>query len=611
MATAVLRCVTCNASVGGAAVTKTLKDCDLIMKGGVTSGVVYPELIATIGKDYRLHGVGGTSAGAIAAAFAVAAEFRRQENGDTGGFDEVRKSAGFLARKTASLFQPSPDLARLFRFLAGMNANTPRSRGLRTLRALVAAYGNEWLFAVAGVIFLIALLWALSFGWAWFCLMLSVELGLVIATVAWMARAAIRDVTLHLPRADWGICPGVRQPGASGPAFGEWIADNIDRIADRRAANDPLTVGDIERHKITIGAMTTDITSRRPYELPMFTDDHYFSPAEFRRIMPERIVRFMEQRGEGYLGAASGAPADLRRLPERAMFPVFLVARMSLSFPGLIASVPLYRLEKGPPERMVRCLFTDGGLSSNFPIHFFDSILPGRPTFGIALGDAEANTGDAPGDRIYVTCDGRPDLPLPSAQLDGLAAFGWAVIGTAKDWQDTLQSRLPGYRERTVQILLKDAEGGLNLNMDEALIKRLSAYGGEAAATLIGRFNFDEHRRLRATVTMPKVEDILAKVKEKLEETPLGAVSYPELLKGLPPAEFPELPRDWPSKILLPFMRKLAALGAGRVDPDHVLDRVEASVRLRANSGRRPRDAVAVRQAPPSPDPPRSIAAGA
>ena len=66
---------------------------------------------------------------------------------------------------------------------------------------------------------------------------------------------------------------------------------------------------------------------------------------------------------------------------------------MSLSFPALLSAVPLHRINfakdlpqgtDAPPARM---LFSDGGISSNFPVQFFDSLFPGRPTFGISLDD--------------------------------------------------------------------------------------------------------------------------------------------------------------------------------------------------------------------------------
>jgi hypothetical protein len=64
---------------------------------------------------------------------------------------------------------------------------------------------------------------------------------------------------------------------------------------------------------------------------------------------------------------------------------------MSLSFPILLSAVPLYAYdqeaecefrEQHPPAR---CWFSDGGICSNFPMHFFDSPLPRWPTFGITL----------------------------------------------------------------------------------------------------------------------------------------------------------------------------------------------------------------------------------
>src|SRR5687767_15889975 len=61
------------------------------------------------------------------------------------------------------------------------------------------------------------------------------------------------------------------------------------------------------------------------------------------------------------------------------------MARMSLSFPGLLSAVPLYAVDRNGDQTVVRHLFSDGGISSNFPMHFSDSLLPKRPTFGVNL----------------------------------------------------------------------------------------------------------------------------------------------------------------------------------------------------------------------------------
>ncbi len=51
--------------------------CDLVMKGGVTSGIVYPTAMCRLARTFRFRSIGGTSAGALAAALAAAAEHER------------------------------------------------------------------------------------------------------------------------------------------------------------------------------------------------------------------------------------------------------------------------------------------------------------------------------------------------------------------------------------------------------------------------------------------------------------------------------------------------------------------------------------------------------
>jgi hypothetical protein len=46
--------------------------CDIVMKGGITSGVVYPPAVVELSKTYTFKNIGGTSAGAIAAAVTAA-----------------------------------------------------------------------------------------------------------------------------------------------------------------------------------------------------------------------------------------------------------------------------------------------------------------------------------------------------------------------------------------------------------------------------------------------------------------------------------------------------------------------------------------------------------
>ena len=87
-----------------------LKDCDIIMKGGITSGVVYPKAILRLSERYRFRSIGGTSAGAIAAAITAAAEYNR----DGGGYQTIAGLPEELQNRLLTLFQPSPELRRVF-----------------------------------------------------------------------------------------------------------------------------------------------------------------------------------------------------------------------------------------------------------------------------------------------------------------------------------------------------------------------------------------------------------------------------------------------------------------------------------------------------------------
>ena len=91
---------------------KVDKFCDLVMKGGITSGVIYPAAVLELAKRYRFRAIGGASAGAIAAAGAAAAECGRARNG--GG--KSLNGSSFVALQKLSQHMAGPNvLLRLFR----------------------------------------------------------------------------------------------------------------------------------------------------------------------------------------------------------------------------------------------------------------------------------------------------------------------------------------------------------------------------------------------------------------------------------------------------------------------------------------------------------------
>jgi predicted acylesterase/phospholipase RssA len=132
-------------------------DCDLVMKGGITSGVIYPRLVSALSKRYRFRNIGGTSAGAIAAGACAAAEYRRATQGSTQGFSDLEVLPALLNDKSNltgrsklfTLFQPTPALRRHFAVLQSA-LNTRRTHG-----AIVIALGMlkmHWPLVLLGLL---------------------------------------------------------------------------------------------------------------------------------------------------------------------------------------------------------------------------------------------------------------------------------------------------------------------------------------------------------------------------------------------------------------------------------------------------------------------------
>src|SRR5207237_6529743 len=75
------------------------EQCDLVMKGGITSGVLYPRAVSTLAGHYTFRQIGGASVGAVAAAAAAAAEYSRQHfttEAANQGFEGLEKLADEL-----------------------------------------------------------------------------------------------------------------------------------------------------------------------------------------------------------------------------------------------------------------------------------------------------------------------------------------------------------------------------------------------------------------------------------------------------------------------------------------------------------------------------------
>jgi len=509
------------------------KICDIVLKGGITSGVVYPLALVSLAEKYRFSNIGGTSAGAMAAVAAAAAEYGRHI--ENAGFDRLARIPDELGPNLLSMFQPTPALKPLFDiFVAALKAKTKTGR---IIAITGAAVGGYWLSALlgllpGGLVALIALAIGGGTGFVAFGLLLALT-GLVAGVVWRLVKAANTD----LVGSDFGLCPGIRQPYSSRDGFTDWLARLIDEAAGNETGR-PLTFGDLAappdgRPAIQLAMMTTSLMEKRPYTLPMPEDHRFvFEKSEWDRIFPERVMAFLTTQCDRFTPPA-GEAGEYYHFPDLARLPLIVGARMSLSFPLLISAVPLWRrdftlLEEAERNKLRRCLFSDGGLSSNFPIHFFDRLLPNTPTFAISLDDYDEKRNR---DDVWLPASSGSGSQLPVQPFDGLGGFLMRLLMSAKDWQDNLQSTLPGYRERIAHVVLKPEEGGLNLTMDEATIRKLVNYGERAGETLCDEFDLDGHRWRRFLVALARMEETLDEVAKAYEGVPGGPEAFGDFLK--------------------------------------------------------------------------------
>jgi predicted acylesterase/phospholipase RssA len=498
-------------------------ECDLVLKGGITSGVVYPLAICEIAKAFRLRSIGGTSAGAIAAAAAAAAEAGRQRKGHgqlppsyVDGFSQLEKLPDYLCETTPDkkstrllgFFKPAPRLRPVFNaLLALLGRGSTMRRAWAVLVALVRASG-----LVPWLAFVVALL-PIRLLPVSFVSVLPALCVIALAALIWLSIVVWRSIRLivtEIPANNFGICSGMAEGSKkeSGLALTEWLSGYLDSVSGqdlmRGETGKPLTFGDLRKVGVDLQVMTTCLTLGRPFRVPFRNDEQvkesssfWFRREDFAALFPEYVVSWMEsnQRPIGNPAVPETDPSFLR-LPEPDNLPVVVAVRMSLSFPILLTAVPLYAFDNRVAKekrRRERVWFTDGGVGSNFPIHFFDTPLPARPTFGIDLGSAE-NERDKGVAFPFTNNDARVSdwrrfLGTRSAQL---ASFLLSAVSVAKDWNHETLSRLPGFRDRIALIRLTAEQGGLNLNMSPALITELTMYGREVGKRFVRRFGWPD-----------------------------------------------------------------------------------------------------------------------
>jgi len=553
-------------------------ECDIVMAGGVTSGIIYPSAVAVIARRYIFRSIGGTSVGAIAAAVTAAAEYGRRTGKNATGFDYIGALSQTLSDTAADghsrlfhLFTPEPATKPLLALV------TPLFGGggiLKQVTGIFHATLSTWRIAVPVALTALASLWML--------VVLVVD-GHVLATLFGLVAAAaslvviwagalIRMLQNHwLPawRANgYGICTGLTsfavKPGE--PRFeglSLWMHDVVQKAAGRNSDDEPITFGDLwgasspdarpqadptAPRAIDLSMIASDISRNRTAQLPFLETPSpiYVETSVLRRYFPPQIAKWMTEHQGKYDNRVEPL-VDVIRLPMPHDLPIVFASRLSLSFPVLLSAFPLMtpdfasRTTDKNHIPLRRLWLSDGGLTSNFPIHFFDSPVPTRPTFCLNLIDYDASASDdastsdeaapaasddaplprktiaqpqsperrgsarpdkiregdlLPNDKVWgfiSMADGNRLPPPPFTAFDapgaGLLSFFKTLLNTARFWSDNQMLIAPGVRDRVVNIALRDDEGGLNLDMPPKTIADLNRRGHAAGLLISARYD--------------------------------------------------------------------------------------------------------------------------
>lgn len=583
-----------------------LPACDLVLKGGVTSAVIYARFLHKLSLRYRFKRIGGTSAGAIGAAAGAIAQLAR-DRGDAGSFERLSRLPDWLGEphplggsRLLNLFQPSAATQRLFRVVAaavdGDRKGSWLGRGVAALwsnffgAALLASLPGLWLVASALV--------AMVRDGASIARIVTFVVGLVVALVfagAGVLLAALLGAVRGLSANNFGLCTGMPIDASRRDALTVWLHDYYNGLLGRGIAQPPVTFGELwgaaatastRSRAIDLQVITTALNLKRPFRVPGDGGENplrsfFYDPDEWARYFPAEVLGWLKEHRRtskfaGRLFSIGGV--ELLPLPEPGDLPVIVAARLSLSFPVLLSAVPMYMIDwtrehnqraRNGAERLVpsKLYFSDGGISSNFPIHLFDAPLPGHPTFGVNLTDLHPDAStpvwrpDLPSGGVTQYC---PEFDRSDA-WHSLFEFAASILDSARTWRDTLQQTMPGFRDRIVHIGQAPDEGGLNLGMTPPVIARLGGLGEQAADTIVDAFAprpsgvptaWDTHRWIRMRSTLCMSEGFLGDLDAGLST---GRPPY----AALPLSPAPHYPFDAKAaRAACDFMQQIAALVA-------------------------------------------------
>ncbi len=498
--------------------------CDLVMKGGITSGVVYPPAIVELARDHRLYNIGGASAGAIAAVAAAAAEYGRQTGG--GGFDVLAGIPDELATtdpttgetKLQGLFVPQDNTRTYFDLIweqrkLGDAGAFARLRSLvPTVLARSSVVPSPIVALAAFVLPIAALVWLIldpapaTIAFAVLALLVGAVVYFVARLVAG-ARALLASAPAQLKENRHGLCSGASVGDHVG--LTEWLHERIEqmagptRVAEPAGERRPLTYGDLRVYEIGLVTLTTNLSQSSSENFPFDDNTWAFAADDITALFPAAVAGHIIDRGRVATSTSRQREQlegqGLLQLPPADELPILLGARISLSFPVLLSAIPLWRLtpvrhgESWDTEYQ-KVWLSDGGICSNLPVHLFDAPLPSRPTYGINLSSGTSGPLPTSDDEAVVMSYAHENVwrpigtgsgrSVPVSEIDSTIGLLGEVLNTMQNWSDNSMTRALGVRDRICTIRLGPTEGGMNLDMPTATIEGLGPRGLAAGQNL-------------------------------------------------------------------------------------------------------------------------------
>jgi hypothetical protein len=355
--------------------------CDLVMKGGITSGVVYPYVVCELAKTFKFENIGGTSAGAIAAACTAAAELGRASTPKS-GFNKLAELKAELSSTAQPkyLFKASSFTGRIALWL--FQAVPKKKQAQPKPQEELGWIGHALIFAkklghmlwtilkfAAGPALLLALALAIRYSHEAIVVKLMFVLAVALFIAGWFVKLLLRAITSN----GFGLCSGMSQSDAD-PALTQWLDAKIrefSNLPENAESPHVLTFGELDDAGINLEMVTTNLTrglgmtlplnfvdaSNKPDPLGPHEHEYFFSKTEWERLFPKHVVAAMTDLDSlpewcDADDAQMFREAGLYPLPSSRGLPVLVATRMSLSFPILLSAVPLYGFDRAdrPPD---------------------------------------------------------------------------------------------------------------------------------------------------------------------------------------------------------------------------------------------------------------------